>query len=138
MGFGNESDDDLIVIENGPKKNVLPTDKEIDEKLRIWVDDEVQKGNDPKDMKLMVLLKRMQKCYEGVEIKGNTDMIRKVCKSLRKYQRFYESQPEKDKQPVQYYKGNISTVDIQTLDPKEWLNDQIMNRYLGRDFNHFY
>merc|ERR1719270_3110721 len=77
-------------------------------------------------MKLMVLLKRMQKCYEGVEIKGNTDMIRKVCKSLRKYQRFYESQPEKDKQPVQYYKGNISTVDIQTLDPKEWLNDQIM------------
>lgn len=57
MGFGNESDDDLIVIENGPKKNVLPTDKEIDEKLRIWVDDEVQKGNDPKDMKLMVLLK---------------------------------------------------------------------------------
>jgi len=130
MGFGNESDDDLIVIENGPKKNVLPTDKEIDEKLRIWVDDEVQKGNDPKDMKLMVLLKRMQKCYEGVEIKGNTDMIRKVCKSLRKYQRFYESQPEKDKQPVQYYKGNISTVDIQTLDPKEWLNDQIMNRYL--------
>ena len=78
----------------------------------------------------------MQKCYEGVEIKGNTDMIRKVCKSLRKYQRFYESQPEKDKQPVQYYKGNISTVDIQTLDPKEWLNDQIMNRYLGRDFYH--
>ena len=78
----------------------------------------------------------MQKCYEGVEIKGNTDMIRKVCKSLRKYQRFYESQPEKDKQPVQYYKGNISTVDIQTLDPKEWLNDQIMNRYLGRDINH--
>ena len=57
MGFGNESDDDLIVIEDGPKKNVLPTDKEIDEKLRIWVDDEVQKGNDPKDMKLMVLLK---------------------------------------------------------------------------------
>ena len=78
----------------------------------------------------------MQKCYEGVEIKSNTDMIRKVCKSLRKYQRFYESQPEKDKQPVQYYKGNISTVDIQTLDPKEWLNDQIMNRYLGWDFNH--
>ena len=57
MGFGNESDDDLIVIEDGPKKNVLPTDKEIDEKLRIWVDDEVQKGNNPKDMKLMVLLK---------------------------------------------------------------------------------
>ena len=57
MGFGNESDDDLIVIEDGPKKNVLPTDKEIDEKLRIWVDDEVQKGNDPKDMKLMALLK---------------------------------------------------------------------------------
>ena len=60
MGFGNESDDDLIVIEDGPKKNVLPTDKEIDEKLRIWVDDEVQKGNDPKDMKLMVLLKVKQ------------------------------------------------------------------------------
>ena len=77
----------------------------------------------------------MQKCYEGVEISRNTDMIRKVCKSLRKYQRFYASQPEKDKQPVQYYKGNISTVDIQTLDPQEWLNDQIMNRYLGRDLN---
>ena len=38
MGFGNESDDDLIVIENGPKKNVLPTDKEIDEKLGTAVE----------------------------------------------------------------------------------------------------
>ena len=75
----------------------------------------------------------MQKCYDGIEIASNTDMIRKICKSLRKYQRFYESQSEKDKQPVQYYKGNISTVDIQTLDPKEWLNDQIMNRYLVWD-----
>ena len=57
MGLGNESDDDLIVIENGPKKTTLPTDKEIDDKMRIWVDDEVQKGNDPKDMKLMAVIK---------------------------------------------------------------------------------
>ena len=57
MGLGNESDDDLIVIENGPKKTSLPTDKEIDDKMRIWVDDEVQKGNDPKDMKLMAVIK---------------------------------------------------------------------------------
>ena len=57
MSLGNESDDDLIVIENGPKKTTLPTDKEIDDKMRIWVDDEVQKGNDPKDMKLMAVIK---------------------------------------------------------------------------------
>ena len=84
-------------------------------------------------LSLNLNVKRMQKCYDGIEISSNTDMIRKICKSLRKYQRFYESQSEKDKQPVQYYKGNISTVDIQTLDPKEWLNDQIMNRYLVMD-----
>ena len=63
----------------------------------------------------------MQKCYEGVEIKGNTDMIRKVCKSLRKYQRFYESQPKKDKQPVQYYKGNISYKEINITVPESIL-----------------
>merc|ERR1712227_576599 len=63
-------------------------------------------------MKLMVLLRRMQKCYEGVDIKGNTHMIRKICKTLRKYQRVYESLPKKDKQPVQYYKGNISYMEV--------------------------
>ena len=57
MGFGNESDDDLIVIDPAPKNKELPTDKEIDEKLTIWVEDEVAKGNDPKDMKLMNLMK---------------------------------------------------------------------------------
>ena len=63
----------------------------------------------------------MQKCYEGVDIKDSTDMIRKVCKSLRKYQRFYESQPEKDKQPVQYYKGNKSHKEINITVPESIL-----------------
>ena len=63
----------------------------------------------------------MQECYEGVNVKGSSDMIRKVCKSLRKYQRFYESQLEKDKQPVQYYKGNISDKEINIKVPESIL-----------------
>ena len=81
MAFGNESDDDLIVIEDGPKKTALPTDKEIDEKLRIWVDDEVQKGNDPKDMKLMLLIK-VQNKFTGYIICSYKNDISEDAKML--------------------------------------------------------
>ena len=63
----------------------------------------------------------MQKCYEGLKIMEDCDMIKKVCKSLRKYQRFYERQPKKDKQTVQYNKGNISSKEINKTVPESIL-----------------
>jgi len=49
----------------------------------------------------------------------------------------YESYParfqslKRKGEEIQYYRGNISSLDLETLNPKEWLNDIIINRYIG-------
>ena len=52
-----ESDDNFAVLANinrslVPRRFALPTEKEIDENIKAWLNDEILNGNDPNDMEL--------------------------------------------------------------------------------------
>ena len=66
MASRYESDDALAVYTNCnrsliPKRTALPTEKEIDDKIKTWLNDEILTGNDPNDMELSDVVE-VRKC----------------------------------------------------------------------------
>ena len=55
------------------------------------------------------------------------DCIKIICRSLRAVQKASETRPT---DPLVYFKGNISSRDMECLEEEQWLNDKIINRYL--------
>jgi len=122
----SDSDDDIQIIESSdqPAKSTWPTETEIDEITERMVVNWVEQGNDPNDLKLKKVLKRFNDCGFTGNFIGNPEYIRSICKRLRFHQK------RSPKVEISYYRGNISSIDVATLNNGEWLNDAVVNRYM--------
>ena len=122
----SDSDDELICVSDNPSKGKWPTEQEIDEITERMVTDHVERGLSASELPLKEVLKRFNNCGYSGNFMNSPEYIRLICKQLRKHQKIAANTLAQ----VQYYKGNISSIDVATLNPGEWLNDTIMNRYM--------
>ena len=122
----SDSDDELICVSDNPSKGKWPTEQEIDEITERMVVDHVERGLNASELPLKEVLKRFNNCGYTGNFMNSPEYIRLICKQLRKHQKIANNTLAQ----VQYYKGNISSIDVATLAPGEWLNDTIMNRYM--------
>ena len=121
-----ESDDDIICLDNTAKGDL--TDEEIQNYIDLFVDDEIENGRNPNDLSLKEVIKRINNTgYDGNFLDDPTT-IKRICKSLRKAQKNSKNR-KKEVVDNNIYNG-ITGADLKTLEPNEWLNDNIINHYM--------
>jgi len=130
------SDEELIIIDKSP---TLPTLKEIDRVVRRIVIEARENGSEPKDVKLKDCIERLQ-CWHEPSIMKCQESIKAICRSLRAIQQAMERAPKvgEGEEPLMYYKGNISSRDLDCLNGRNWLNDCIINRYMELMVAHYH
>ena len=121
-----ESDDDIICVD-GPEKDELKDD-EIRDYIELFVDDEIENGRDPDGLSLKEVIKRINATGYKQNFLDDPHTIKRICKLLRKTQK---TSKHRKKQVVDNntYNG-ITGADLKTLEPNEWLNDNIINHYM--------
>ena len=67
------------------------------------------------------------------------ESIKAICRSLRAIQKAIADAPKEaeNEEPLVYYRGNISSRDLDCLNGRNWLNDCIINRYMGLMVAHY-
>jgi len=121
-----ESDDDIICVDNTTKGELK--DEEIQHYIDLFVDDEIENGRSPDDLSLKEVIKRINKTGYSENFLDDPAVIKRICKLLRKAQKSSKNR-KKEKLDNNIYNG-ITGADLKTLEPNEWLNDNIINHYM--------
>ena len=97
----------LVCVSDSVEKGEYPTAEELDDIIHRFVKNEHSAGLDPKNLPLKDVIKvsnfafyllntftqRVKQLGYTGEFETNTDIIKKICKVLRKYQKVYEECP---------------------------------------------
>jgi len=121
-----ESDDDIICVDTPAKSGI--EDDEIQRYIDLFVDDEIENGRDANGLTLKEVIKRINATGYQENFLDDPQIIKRICKLLRKTQK---TSKNRKKQVVDNntYNG-ITGADLKTLEPNEWLNDNIINHYM--------
>lgn len=125
-----ESEDDIVCLDDGTKSINELSDEQIQKFMDLFVDEELENGRDPKDLKLKDIIQRINATGYEEKLLEDTDVIKRICRILRKTQKSAEKRTKPAEELQKIYAGNISGIDLKTLQPREWLNDNIINRYM--------
>ena len=121
-----ESDDDIICVDTPAKSEIK--DDEIQRYIDLFVDEEIENGRDANGLTLKEVIKRINATGYQENFLDDPQTIKRICKLLRKAQK---NSKNRKKQVVDNntYNG-ITGADLKTLEPNEWLNDNIINHYM--------
>merc|ERR1712131_266504 len=115
-----------ICVDNTTKGELK--DEEIQHYIDLFVDDEIENGRSPDDLSLKEVIKRINKTGYSENFLDDPAVIKRICKLLRKAQKSSKNR-KKEKLDNNIYNG-ITGADLKTLEPNEWLNDNIINHYM--------
>ena len=121
-----ESDDDIICLDTSAKSEIK--DDEIQQYIDLFVDDEIENGRDPSHLSLKEVVKRINATGYKENFLEDPATIKRICKLLRKSQKNSKNR-KKEVVDNNTYNG-ITGADLKTLEPNEWLNDNIINHYM--------
>merc|ERR1712168_783596 len=124
--------DDLICVDESEKGELQ--DHEIEQYVNLFVDEAIEDGRDPMNLKLKDVIKRINVTGYKESFLEDPHTIKRICKILRKTQKNSKHRTKKPIDNTVYgidgYRGGITGSDLQTLEPNEWLNDNIINHYI--------